>query len=140
MTEVKTLISNLKTNIKNYYLTKYLDSILVPKDIFDLLLKQKEDNISVIYKMLIDKKINWDSVMPFININIVKDICKITDEKLKLELENYILQNDFDLDLKKYIILNEDNSFENLELVYNDFNSNDEFSLNEDDLQTLLNI
>ena len=138
LTEVKTLIINLKNNIKNYDLTKYLDNILVPKDIFDLLLKQKEDNISVIYKMLIDKKINWDSIKPFIDINIVNDICKINDEKLKLELENYILQNDFDLDLKKHIILNENNSFENLESVYNDFNSNANFNLSEHDLQIIL--
>lgn len=48
------------------------------------------------------------------------------------------MQNDFDLDLKKHIILNENNSFENLESVYNDFNSNANFSLSEHDLQIIL--
>lgn len=138
LSEFKTLISNFKNNIKNYDLTKYLDNILVPKDIFDLLLSQKEDNISVMYKMLVDKKIKWDSIKLFIDINIVKDICKIDDENLKLKLENYILQNDFDLDLKKYIILNENNAFENIESVYKDFNSNANFSLSEYDLQSIL--
>ena len=138
LSEFKTLISNFKNNIKNYDLTKYLDNILVPKDIFDLLLSQKEDNISVMYKMLVDKKIKWDSIKSFIDINIVKDICKIDDENLKLKLENYILQNDFDLDLKKYIILNENNAFENIESVYKDFNSNANFSMSEYDLQSIL--
>lgn len=138
LSEFKTLINNLKNNIKNYDLTKYLDNISVPKDIFDLLLSQKDDNISVVYKMLADKKIKWDSIKSFIDINIIKDICKINDENLKLELENYILQNDFDLDFKKYIILNDNNAFENIESVYKSFNSNADFSLSEYDLQIIL--
>lgn len=136
--EFKILINNLKTNIKYYDLSYYLDIIPMSKEIFDLLFSQKENNISIIYKLLVDKKIKWDSIKSFIDINIVKDICKIDDENLKLKLENYILQNDFDLDFKKYIILNENNSFENLENVYKDFNSNANFSLSENDLQIIL--
>lgn len=138
LSEFSILINNLKNNIKNYDLTKYLDNVLVPKDIFDLLLEQKENNISVIYKMLVDKKIKWNSIKPFIDINIIKDICKMDDEKLKLELEKYILQNDFELDLKKYIILNEKYIFENIELIYKEFNSNSNFVLREFELQNIL--
>ena len=60
------------------------------------------------------------------------------DEKLKLKLEKYILQNDFELDLKKYIILNESYIFENIELIYKEFNSNSNFSLSEYELQNIL--
>lgn len=136
--EFKELIVNLKNNIKNYDLSKYLDHVTVTREIFDLLLNQKENDISILYIMLADKKISYTSIKSFINIDIIKDICKITDKNLKSKIENYILQNDFTMNLKKYILINENDEFGNVEKVYNTFNSSDEFSLEEKELQNIL--
>lgn len=136
--EFKIFIGNLKNNIEYYDITKYLDVGLLPNSIFNLLLKQKKDNISVLYRMLVNEKIKWNSIKEFIDINIIKEICEISDENIKLQLENHILKNTFDLELKKYIILKEDIVFDNIEVVYDDFRSSDNFNLNENDLKKIL--
>lgn len=136
--EFKLFINGLKYNIKYYDLKKYFDSIPLNRDIFDLIFSQMENDESILYDLIIENKISWDSIKSLVDLEFIKKLSGISDENKRMLLEDYIINNDFSLENKLYLIKNENNKFKSIKNFLNEANSNEGFVLCYEDLVLLL--
>ena len=136
LNELRQYIKNLKSYIKTRNISIYLDNIPFNQELFNLIYLQEENNIPVIYDMLLNKYISIDSIKSYLNTNIIDDIEKSKYDK-KEDIYNYLLKSDIDLLLKKYIIINTKFVF-NIDDMFDKFTTNN-IDFNNKEIIILLN-
>lgn len=136
--EFKIFVSNMKHCIKFFDIEKFIEVVNVDKELFDMLMECKENNISVIFNMILNKKLKWKKFIQFIDRDILKQINVINDSSSENNLFLSLLKENLSLNLKCDILINYVDEYEDFEKLGNEFKNDNSFAMSIDELFVLL--
>lgn len=139
--ELKIFIKNMKYNIKFFDFQEYFSFLELDENLFTLIYNQKDNQkrkkISVIYEMILNKKLSWDNIKDFVNESIINDILNIQDDEFRLQIEESYLKWSKSFDFMIQIIYKEKRIISDIEEIFTKLN---QFEDNKIDLETLKTI
>ena len=136
--EFKIFVSNMKHCIKFFDIEKFIEVVNVDKELFDMLMGCKENNTSVIFNMILNKKLKWKKILKFIDKSILEQINTINDSSSKEGLFLSLLKENLSLNLKCDILINYVDEYEDFEKLGNEFKNDNSFDMSVDELLVLL--
>lgn len=139
--EFNIFINNMEWCIAFFDIRKYMSVYELTKDYFDKLLEFKnKNNVSVIFDMVLENKFEWKSIIKFIDSSFIKDISNINDDLYRDKVFSSLLLEKISLDEKLYILTNMKSKYNSYEVIFEEFNGNNSFEIDYDNLICLLNI
>ncbi len=130
-------VKNLKKYILDFDLEEMLSVIKFNDELFNLFLKIKKDNHSIIYDLIADKSINVDSIKDKITKEFINEI-RNQNSEIAYNVEKSILESKVSANIKLYIIANEEKTFDKVENIYNEFINLDRFYISIVELEQIM--
>lgn len=139
--EFNLFINNMNHCIKYFDLRKYINSFTVNKDFFEKIISYNdENNVPVIYGMILDSKLEWNKFLQFIDDDKLNEICTINDLEYRNKLLSSLLSQTISTHNKLKIMINLNIKYDNYEAVFEEFNNDKTFEFKFYELTTILNL